>query len=385
MNISRFFVAPLLIFLLLISAYSVMELANRASAMRFVESELVTARSSVATMLDGEGRAMAEAATVSIKTDEKTLIRTSQRLETLQFSGASEPGGTVYLLMKELFRLRQASTNDAVKRDAQRSISVLEQELALIETGRQTLQAVNLQPASSLSQLETQLRTASSQIPVINEPQNPTESIMRGIDMQFLSMLREMDEDSFELASAGDGIESLNQGILNAVEQLDSRQNQISELSSSAQARLDEIEQSRSSEGVSQERPGWTGPMFFISTLPSDLILIIAVVSAAGVGALFLGLHRPNENLFASIVKGFIAGFVALLVMKGGTLLFTVDSDFALDNSNPFSAAFLGVVAGLFTDRAFDTLEGLVKERLANDRSDPDRQVDREQRAGGFG
>ncbi|MFV0385745.1 hypothetical protein [Paracoccus sp. (in: a-proteobacteria)] len=370
MNISRILVAPLLVLLLVISAYSVMELANRVSAKRFVTSELVLARSSVTALVNNEGKTIAEASALPIKTEEKLLTRTLQRLEALEFTGADDTNATVYLLMKELFNLRKASSDEAVIRaansDTQLTLANLGQEMSSLASGLAALQGVVGSGKVNDTQWAIKIRAASNQIPVIVEPKNPTETILRGIDLQFLSAIRELDTPQ----NAEVDYDSISSSVQDSIAQLKARQQAINELRKSVEQQLQKVRETIPSTPPSlQQRPGWAGPLFFLSTFPSDLILILAVVSAAGVGSLFAGLHRPGDDLFFRIVKGFIAGFVALLVIKGGTLLFTVDPELALDNSNPFSAAFLGVVAGLFTDRAFDALEGVVKTRLTTEQT----------------
>lgn len=379
MSISRWLIPPALIVLLLVSAYSVVELANRISAMRFVTDELTLARGNVTTLVNNEGSTIDETSIRPIKKEEYELKGTLQQLETLAFSGASDTGTTVYWLMRELFEQRQASTNEAISNSIRASILALNEEQTILQNGSQALQSfIDSKIPSNNAELETLVRGASNQIPRFETFNSPTASILGGIDSQFVSTISDLDSTAetgvpSEVASR---FESLRQSASIARNQLTARDSALSELLLTSQQQITASNSKFAAE--TPQKPGWAsylGPLFFLSTLPSDFVLIFAVVSAAGVGSLFAGLHRPGDDLFSRIIKGFIAGFAALLVIKGGTVLFTIDAELSVENSNPFSAVFLGVVAGLFADKAFDALERLVNERLEGDPAQPTRQT----------
>ncbi|SFT82500.1 hypothetical protein [Sedimentitalea nanhaiensis] len=55
---------------------------------------------------------------------------------------------------------------------------------------------------------------------------------------------------------------------------------------------------------------------------------------------------------------GAAAGFIAVLIVKDGRLPFIVRPTAAVPVINPYAAAFSGIVADPFTERAYVLLEG---------------------------
>ena len=72
------------------------------------------------------------------------------------------------------------------------------------------------------------------------------------------------------------------------------------------------------------------------------------------------------------IVMGILAGFVALLFIEGGKVLFLVEMSPGVQH-NPFSGAFIGFLAGLLTEKGFTILEDMVNNVTNN--GDQDHQI----------
>ena len=105
--------------------------------------------------------------------------------------------------------------------------------------------------------------------------------------------------------------------------------------------------------------------VYFLSYLPSDILLSVLMISCGVLGSLFVGLREgaPAPMLRAPI--GAAAGFISFLIVKGGKFLFLVQAVGSDISINPFASAFAGIVAGLFTERAYRVLER-VFDRLSD-------------------
>jgi len=122
------------------------------------------------------------------------------------------------------------------------------------------------------------------------------------------------------------------------------------------------------------------------SRMPSDTLLVWAVVSCGALGAaiggvredLTFGAFNPapfnsderelikSNTRFARIGLGMAAGFVTFLALKGGKFLFVIE--FADGNApiNPYASAFAGILTGLFTERVYQFFTKLIDRTEAN-------------------
>jgi hypothetical protein len=66
---------------------------------------------------------------------------------------------------------------------------------------------------------------------------------------------------------------------------------------------------------------------------------------------------RPTDLAF-----GVAAGFITLLAIRGGKNVFLLQSEEVSFYLNPYSSAFFGLLAGLFTNDAFQVLRKFVKK-----------------------
>ena len=65
---------------------------------------------------------------------------------------------------------------------------------------------------------------------------------------------------------------------------------------------------------------------------------------------------RKFLDVSERIVMGILAGFVALLFIEGGKVLFLVEMNPGVQH-NPFSGAFIGFLAGLLTEKVSQYLK----------------------------
>lgn len=103
--------------------------------------------------------------------------------------------------------------------------------------------------------------------------------------------------------------------------------------------------------------------------LNSEILLAITVCLGGLVGALVAGFRTDAGTLHRDIPLGIASGFVVYLAIKGGKFVFlmqTQETSFAM---NPYGCAFAGLLAGLFTEKAYLLLTALIDElsrRLTN-------------------
>lgn len=135
---------------------------------------------------------------------------------------------------------------------------------------------------------------------------------------------------------------------------------------------------------------GWTGPFSKLVLLPSDVLLALSVVCCGGIGAAVAGVRqhrgrssedRATESKSSPVVGlflGMAAGFIAFLFIKGGKFLFIVQGAEVSIPINPYGSAFAGVLAGLFTERAYQVLSSVVDaatDRFAKDQGSQDHKA----------
>lgn len=112
-----------------------------------------------------------------------------------------------------------------------------------------------------------------------------------------------------------------------------------------------------------------------LARLNSDYLLALALVSVGLCGGL-IGWFRQELKIEASIYNktrpksyavnpsnmllGLAAGFLVLLSIKGGKAVFIIDHRADLATFNPYSSSLVALLAGLYSDKAFRLLTGLV-------------------------
>lgn len=110
-----------------------------------------------------------------------------------------------------------------------------------------------------------------------------------------------------------------------------------------------------------------SSPITLIYQLRSDHLLAISIICSSALGAIIFGLRHGYDIGLRAITSGISTGFVVYLALKGGQHLFLITSPDARIAANPFSGAFAGLLAGLFSNKAYKVLSGIID--TAADRS----------------
>jgi len=99
-----------------------------------------------------------------------------------------------------------------------------------------------------------------------------------------------------------------------------------------------------------------------VSRYSSDLLLSWVVIFSGTVGAVIAAIRKQKELGLSprELAFGFAAGFITLLAIRGGKNLMVVQMDDISFTLNPYASAFLGLLAGLFTEKAYLLLRKFV-------------------------
>lgn len=119
--------------------------------------------------------------------------------------------------------------------------------------------------------------------------------------------------------------------------------------------------------GKSVARTGESKVPFFpndyrISYQSSHTLLAILVMLCGVIGSLIAALRKRAGIDFRYVSLGIAAGFVTFLAIKGGRNIFLIQIQGNGIVFNPYSSAFAGLLAGLFTERAYQLLSSVVDE-----------------------
>ena len=106
-----------------------------------------------------------------------------------------------------------------------------------------------------------------------------------------------------------------------------------------------------------------------LATLSSDMLLAIAVMACGAIGAMITTLRGGAKMTVQSFCLGLAAGFIVFLAIKGGKHLFLLQSRGDIAAFNPYGSAFAGLLAGLFTEKAYAALADIVDEFIGRLRS----------------
>ena len=111
-------------------------------------------------------------------------------------------------------------------------------------------------------------------------------------------------------------------------------------------------------------------PVLPFALSSSDLLKAISIIASGALGSFFMTFRlRKFHDVNERSVMGILAGFVALLFIEGGKVLFLVEMSPGVQH-NPFSGAFIGFLAGLFTEKGFTIPEDMVNNVTNNGEQD---------------
>lgn len=106
--------------------------------------------------------------------------------------------------------------------------------------------------------------------------------------------------------------------------------------------------------------------MLSLEYLSSDMLLGILLITSGILGSIMSTMRHGYERVSKTIVLGGSVGFVALLGVKGGSTLFIMTSTGIDVAFNPYSTAFAGVVAGMFSEKLYFALSRLTDKAFGD-------------------
>jgi hypothetical protein len=109
---------------------------------------------------------------------------------------------------------------------------------------------------------------------------------------------------------------------------------------------------------------GGIGGLLTIRFYSSDLLLSFVVITAGCIGAILAAMRSQNVFTLRDLGLGLGAGFITFLVIRSGKSIFLLDPGGPIFVLNPYTSAFFGLAAGLFTERAYQLFTELLDEMI---------------------
>lgn len=106
----------------------------------------------------------------------------------------------------------------------------------------------------------------------------------------------------------------------------------------------------------------WADLSSWVTLWSSDQLLAISVMACGAIGAMIAMLRTEGGLSLRIFILGLAAGFITFLAIKGGKHVFILQSIGDQSAFNPYGTAFAGLIAGLFTEKAYIVLSHLVDE-----------------------
>ena len=94
---------------------------------------------------------------------------------------------------------------------------------------------------------------------------------------------------------------------------------------------------------------------------PKDELYFALVLLSALIGSLLAGIRKEGFTTHVDFILGLGAGYAVYLLVRSGNFVFLAAPSANIDILNPYSAAAVGMLAGLFSERAFKLLDGAIK------------------------
>jgi len=107
--------------------------------------------------------------------------------------------------------------------------------------------------------------------------------------------------------------------------------------------------------------------VFSLSSLASNTLLGILLISCGVLGSVMSTMRDGKGEVSKTVVLGASVGFVALLGVKGGSTIFIMTSAGIDVPFNPYSTAFVGVVAGMFSEKLYLALSKVTDKAFGDD------------------
>ena len=116
---------------------------------------------------------------------------------------------------------------------------------------------------------------------------------------------------------------------------------------------------------------GWWQTIGFWTWTNSEFLLALMVSACGGIGTLISMLRDESKQSsqqrqamdYAKLfILGLSTGFLVFFVVRGGKAVFLLQSDTVSFPTNPYTASLAGLIAGIFTDRAYKLLMAAVDQ-----------------------
>lgn len=134
------------------------------------------------------------------------------------------------------------------------------------------------------------------------------------------------------------------------------------------------------SEKTSENSNGYYGYFgtleYFFAQLPmlsSDMLLALALLSCGALGSVIASIKSNSSVNLSKFTIGFTTGFITYLAIKGGQFVFLLQVPGASAVLNPYTASFVGLLSGMFSERFHLVLGSFMDaatEKLKNSKSD---------------
>jgi hypothetical protein len=344
-----------LVLLLILAAYSTMELAARNAQRDFIQGKLAEVRDQLSARATSEPSIGDSTPTSELVARQSSLRSISEQLAVLEFAGAQRSADTVHAIQSHY-------SNFAVSLERSKQIAELEAQERYLST---EIEQMTLD-RGALTRLIDSFAKDKTDLPFMisligrditrNWEVDKLGSIVVNVDGSVTSASAQ-DVDDTEEANHSRPIELTDINIAKSV--LDGN---IMSMSNNQRQVRAELTRLRSNLLEAPSAPLWTMyiPLYFISYFPTDIVLSIALICCGAVGALFAARAALNPRVFRGIRNGVMAGFIAFLLIKGGRYLFLVGGSDDILAINPYASAFAGIVAGLFTERLYEAFERIL-------------------------
>ncbi|TXI37105.1 MAG: hypothetical protein E6Q59_08350 [Nitrosomonas sp.] len=96
--------------------------------------------------------------------------------------------------------------------------------------------------------------------------------------------------------------------------------------------------------------------------LSSDQLLALAIMACAAIGAVIAALRGDGLMTLRALALGVATGFVVYLAIKGGKHVFLLQMQTEIVAFNPYGSAFAGLLAGMFTEKAYQLINTIVDD-----------------------
>lgn len=389
--ISLLLIIPTAFFLIFTAILSVVEISSRVTAGKFLEYKIGVINEQLATeavsgFYSGSDRERNVASDNQKKInqliDNKNFYQKQKDLLSyLEFSGADADSYTVYSIQKNI------EMNE--KRLSITPIIDKYQE----ENSTRSMEISNVQ--SEILRIEKIYNRLSSDVIRQEMSEGDVVAIFRGyisdinkpgyrFDDYFYDSLNErfpFESDSKFFSYSSGGYKEIQDDISKSLEDyLEVLARQVEHLRSRIESEVinidrlkEDLENASSGEGNAYGMVGWIRTRF--DSFRSDVLLAVSLVCCGGIGSVVAGMRRNSfqpgskklldEPWFIGprdILLGFSAGFVAFLVIKGGKSLFLIQGVESSAELNPYGCALAGILAGLFTEKAYQLLSAMIDQ-----------------------